>query len=71
MACEREYLILILNSLGLTFAGLDAFKPSVTSVSVAGTSTILIPSTARSATTGSAGFQERAALWARHRINDH
>ena len=46
----------------LTFAGLDALKPLVISVSVPGTSTILIPSTARSATTGSAGFPERSAL---------
>ena len=41
-------------SSGLTFAGLDALKPPVISVSVASTSTILVPSTARSATTGSA-----------------
>ena len=40
-------------SLELTFAGLDALKPPVISVSVAVTSTILIPSTARSTTTGS------------------
>jgi len=50
------------------FAGLDALKPPVTSVSIAGTSTVLIPSTSRSATTGSAGCRERAALCARHRI---
>ena len=41
-------------SLELTFAGLDALKPLVISVSIVGTSTILIPSTVRSATTGSA-----------------
>ena len=51
--------------LGLTFASFESLEPPVISVSVAGTSTILIPSTARSATTGSAGFFERAALWAR------
>ena len=56
-----------LSSLGHTFAGLDALKPPVTDVSVAGTSTILVPSTVRSATTGSAGFLECAALWARQR----
>ena len=50
--------------LGLTFAGLDALKPPVVSVSVAGNSAFLEPSTTRSATTGSAGFRERAALWA-------
>ena len=41
-------------SLELTFADLDALNPSVTSVSVADTAAFLIPSTARSATTGSA-----------------
>ena len=40
-------------SLGLTLAGPDALKPIVISVPVPGTSAILIPSTARSATTGS------------------
>ena len=50
-------------SLELTFAGFHALKPFVISVPVAGTSTILIPSTARSAATDSAGFLERAALW--------
>ena len=56
------------DSLGLTFAGLDALNPHVVSVSVAGTSTILIPSTPRSATTDSARFLERTALRARHII---
>ena len=41
-------------SLELTFAGLDALKPPVVSVSVAHPSTILIPSTARGTTTGPA-----------------
>ena len=41
-------------SLEHTFASLDAIKPPVISVPVAGTSTILIPSTARTATTDSA-----------------
>ena len=58
-------------SLGLTFAGRDALKPPVTSVSVAGTSSaVLIPSTARSATTVSNGFLEFAALWTRRHTND-
>ena len=52
----------------LTFAGLHALRPPVISVPVAGTSTVLKPSTARSATTDSAGFPERAALWAHHLI---
>ena len=55
-------------SLGLTFAGLATLRPSVISVSVVGTSTIFKPSTARSATAHSAGFLERAALWAHHLI---
>ena len=55
-------------SLELTFAGLDTLKPHVINFSVAGTSTVLIPSSARSATTGSAGFLERPALRTRHLI---
>ena len=49
-------------SLELTFAGLHALRPHVINVSVAGTSAVLKPSTARSATTDSAGFLERTAL---------
>ena len=63
--CARIYLHGF--SLGLTFAGLDAFKPPVLRVPVADTSTILVPSTTRSATTDSAGFLKRAALWT-HRL---
>ena len=55
-------------SLQLTFASLNALKPPVVKVAVANTSTILKPSTARSAATGSAGFLERTAPWALHRI---
>ena len=58
-------------SLELTCAGLHAVKPPVINVSVAGTSAVLKPSTARSAATDSAGFLERATLWARHRTRDH
>ena len=54
----------------LTFAGLHALKPFVINISVACTSTILVPSTARSATTDSAGFLECTALSTRHRIAD-
>ena len=57
-------------SVALTFTGLDALRPPVISVSVAGPSAILKPSATRSATTASAGFLERAALWARHGIRD-
>ena len=40
-------------------------------VFVLGTSTIHVPSTATSATTGFAGFLEHAALWARLFIDKH
>ena len=56
--------------LTFTLAGLHALKPPVINVSVAGTSAVLGPSTARSAATDSTGFPERAALRARHRTND-
>ena len=49
----------------LTFADLHAFKPAVIDVSVADIPTVLVPSTARSAATDSAGSLERAALRAR------
>ena len=57
-------------SLELTFASLHALKPPVIDISVACTSAVLEPSTARSTTTHSAGFAERAAHWACHRISD-
>ena len=56
--------------LELTFAGLHALKPFMINVSVACTSALFIPGTARSATTDSAGFLEYAALSTRHRITD-
>ena len=46
----------------LTFAGFHALIPLVVDVVAASTSTVLEPSTARSATTDSAGFRERTAL---------
>ena len=49
-------------SIELTFAGLDALKPFVISVSVAKTSAVLEPRTTGSATTDLAGFLEGAAL---------
>ena len=58
------------GTLELTFAGLHALKPSVLNVAVTSASAVLKPSTARSATTGSAGFLERATLWARHHVRD-
>ena len=53
-------------NLGLTFASLHALKPAVTHVSIANTSAILVPSTARSATTDSPRFLECAAARAYH-----
>ena len=49
-------------SLELTFTCIHTFEPPVINVSVAGTSTVLKPSTTRSATTESAGFTERATF---------
>ena len=63
----REYIYMAF-CLGLTFAGLNAVEPPVISIFVDGTFAVLIPSTARSATTDSAGFFERATLWAGHII---
>ena len=56
--------------LGLTFAGIHAFKPPVVNISVAGSSTVLVPSTAGSAATDSAGFLELATRWARDHISN-
>ena len=58
----RDYLHGVI--LGLTFAGLEPLKPPVISVPVVSATTVLIPSTIRSATTDSAGFLERATRWA-------
>ena len=60
----------MLIPISLTFADLQALKPVVINVSVANTSTVLKPSTARSATTNFAGFLEYPTLWARHRIGN-
>ena len=56
-------------SLERTFASHRAVGPTVTHFPVTDTSTILKPSTTRSAATDSAGFLERAASWARHCIS--
>ena len=69
LVCARRHLHGI--NIELTFAGLQALRPPVTNVSVACSSAVIIPSTARSTATGSARFLERTALWARHRISDH
>ena len=52
------------SSLELTFAGLRALEPPVVNISIASTSAVLIPSAARSATTGCAGFLRDAAFGA-------
>ena len=52
--------------LELTFAGRHTLKPLVVNIFVTGTATVPKPSTARSATTISAGFLESAAFGARH-----
>ena len=58
------------KSLGLTFAGLHALKPTMIYLFIWSTSTVLVPSTARSAATDSVGFRKRAALWTPHRIRN-
>ena len=55
-------------SLELTCTDRHAFKPLVVNIFVVGTPAVLKPSTARSATTASAGFLERAAVGACHRF---
>ena len=47
----------------LTFASLCALLPAVTPIPDASAPTILVPSTSWSATTDSARFLERAAVW--------
>ena len=61
---ERMYLHRA--SLALTFAGVDALRPPVTSDSITHTAATLIPITTGSATTRSAGFLERTTLWTSH-----
>ena len=58
------------STLGLTLAGLHALDPAVVQFIIASTSTILIPSTARSTTTDPPGFLERATLWTHDRGGD-
>ena len=71
-ACVRDSNTLshLQSDARLTVTGLRALEPTVVDVSVISTSTLIEPSTARGATTGSAGFLERAALWARARTRD-
>ena len=57
-------------SLELTFANLYSLRPPVVNISVAESSAVLVPSTARSTTTDSAGFRKRAALWTRYQTGN-
>ena len=57
-------------SLELTFAGCHALKPLVSNIFVVGTSAVLKPSPATSATTVSAGFPERSTYRTHHRFGD-
>ena len=54
--------VLAVVDLGLTFACLYALRPAVVHISVAGTTTILVPRASRSATTDSPGLLERATV---------
>ena len=56
--------------LELTLAGFHALRPPVINIFVADTSAVLIPSTARSAATDSAGLRERDTLCTRHSLSD-
>ena len=58
-------------SLELTCTCLHAVRPSMISVTVAGTSAALVPGTTWSATTNLAGFLEGAALETRHHAPNH
>ena len=58
-------------SLERTFACRHTLEPLMINIFVAGTSAVFEPSTARSATTGSAGFLEHTAFAARHRVRGH
>ena len=62
---ERESIYVVCQ---LTFAGSSTLRPQMIDVFIADSSTVLIPSTAGSATTDSTGSFERAALWTRHLI---
>ena len=68
LVCARRHLHGI--NIELTFAGLQALRPPVTNVSVACSSAVIIPSTARSATTDYTRLCKHAALRTFHRISD-
>ena len=55
----------IIYNVELTFAGRSTLRPLVMSAFIAGTTTVLKPSTTRGATTVSTGFLEPTALWTR------
>ena len=61
-SCIVSELLLTAICIGLTFASLHALNKTVVDVSVATISTILMPSTTRSATTYSSGFLEHTTV---------
>ena len=71
MLCLMQDLSTRFQTRELTFAGLHALNPPVLHFSVPGSSAVLKPGTARSATTDSTGFVECAALRTCHYINNH
>ena len=66
----RMYLLSHGVTLELTCAGRHALEPPVINIFGADTSAVLKPSTARSATTGSAGFLEQTASGAPRCFSD-
>ena len=65
------YIYIYAFSLELTIADLHSLQPLVSKISVMDTSTVLKPSTTRSATAFSARFRELAAFGASHRCSAH
>ena len=58
------------TGLELTLARFHAFRPAVINIVAANSSTVPEPSTARSATTDSAGFLECSTIWTRFHMSD-
>ena len=58
----RQMKVCAPNNIELTFASFHALEPAVIKFALSSASAILVPSTTRSATTGSSGFLERATV---------
>ena len=54
------------DNIELTLANFHALEPAVIKFALSSASAILVPSTTRSATTGSSGFLEHATFWTHH-----